>query len=119
MAVVAAIGRGRYKEMVRAMEQANLEPIVIEDLVKFGQDQGFEQGLERGREEGLERGREEGSIANARSSLLEVFEARGITLGADERARIDAEPSLDRLRAWFRRALTAASAAEALSDEPR
>ncbi len=32
MAVVAAAMRGRYKSMVRAMEQANLQPAVVEDL---------------------------------------------------------------------------------------
>lgn len=30
--------------MVAAMEQANLEPVVIEDLVKFGEDRGFDRG---------------------------------------------------------------------------
>lgn len=31
--------------MVTAMEQANLEPVVIEDLVKLGEDRGFDRGL--------------------------------------------------------------------------
>jgi hypothetical protein len=40
MAVMAAAMRKRYKVMVAAMEQANLEPVIIEDLVKFGKDMG-------------------------------------------------------------------------------
>jgi hypothetical protein len=32
---------------VAAMEQANLEPIIIEDLVKFGEDRGVERVYER------------------------------------------------------------------------
>jgi hypothetical protein len=40
MAVVAAAMRKRYESMVTAMEQANLEPVIIEDLVKFGEDRG-------------------------------------------------------------------------------
>jgi hypothetical protein len=47
MAVVAALVRNRYDAMVSAMEQANLEPIIIEDLVKFGEDRGFDRGVDR------------------------------------------------------------------------
>ena len=31
------------------MEQANLEPVIIEDLVKFGEDRGYERGREEER----------------------------------------------------------------------
>jgi hypothetical protein len=59
MAVVAAAMRKRYESMVTAMEQANLEPVVIEDLVKFGEDRGygrgFDRGFDRGRAETMER----------------------------------------------------------------
>jgi hypothetical protein len=47
MAVVAAAMRKRYDAMVSAMEQANLEPVIIEDLVKFGEDRGFDRGVDR------------------------------------------------------------------------
>lgn len=43
MAVVAAAMRKRYESMVTAMEQANLEPVIIEDLVKFGEDRGYDR----------------------------------------------------------------------------
>jgi hypothetical protein len=41
--------RWRYDAMVTAMDQANLEPIIIEDLVKFGEDRGFDRGFDKGR----------------------------------------------------------------------
>lgn len=47
MAVVAAAKRGRYYAMVSAMEQANLEPVIIEDLVNFGEDRGVDRSFER------------------------------------------------------------------------
>jgi hypothetical protein len=44
LAVVAAAMRKPYESMVAAMEQANLQPVVIEDLVKFGEDRGYDRG---------------------------------------------------------------------------
>jgi len=32
-----------HEAMVTAMERANLEPVVIEDLVKFGEDRGYDR----------------------------------------------------------------------------
>ena len=52
--------RGRYKSMVRAMEEVNLEPVVIEDLVKFGEDRGLKKGMRRGLKKGLEQGHRAG-----------------------------------------------------------
>jgi hypothetical protein len=40
MAVIAAAMAGRYESMVAAMEHAQMEPVLIEDLVKFGEDRG-------------------------------------------------------------------------------
>lgn len=50
VAVVAARAQSwyRYKEMVMAMEQQHLEPVIIEDLVKIGEDIGFDRGFDRG-----------------------------------------------------------------------
>ncbi len=53
MAVVAAAMVGRYDAMVTAMSDAGIEPVIIEDLVRFGEDRGLEKGLERGLEKGL------------------------------------------------------------------
>ena len=94
MAVVAAAMRGRYESMVKAMEQANLEPVIIEDLVKFGED----------------RGRLEGE----RSTLRRVLALRKLGLKPDGEARIDACTDLATLQRWLDQAVLAASADEAL-----
>lgn len=122
MAVVAAASRGRYKEMVAAMERAKLEPVIVEDLVRFGMEQGFEEGQEKGREQGREQGRQEGRqegreqgrLEMARQALLDVLDALGVALDGEQRARVEAEPSPDRLREWLRRAPAVGSAAELL-----
>jgi hypothetical protein len=48
MAVVASMMQGRYESMTKALEEMNMEPIIIEDFVKFGEDRGFEKGIETG-----------------------------------------------------------------------
>jgi hypothetical protein len=89
--------------MMGAMNEISMEPVIIDDLVAFGEDIGFERGIKTGRLEGI------------REALLTTFEARGIELGEPERARILEEPSMARLRAWLRRAFTAGSASELFS----
>ncbi|MBK9259138.1 MAG: hypothetical protein IPM54_04820 [Polyangiaceae bacterium] len=39
--------RKRYDAMVAAMERAHLEPVIIEDLVKFGEDRGEDRACIR------------------------------------------------------------------------
>lgn len=107
MAAVVARLQGRYKEMVNATERARVEPVIIEDLVKIGEDIGYEKGLEHGREQGR--------TALLRT-LLDILETRSIPLTAGDRARLDREESIERLQRWTRRALTARSAADVLSD---
>lgn len=106
MAVVAAAMRGRYEFMVTAMEQANLEPVIIEDLVKFGEDRGYE----RGRLEGEERGR----LEEERATLRRVLALRKLGLKADGEARINACMDLATLQRWLDQAVLAATADEAL-----
>jgi len=48
VAVVAALVQNRYDAMVNAMEQLQMEPIIIEDLVKFGEDRGYVRGVDHG-----------------------------------------------------------------------
>ena len=110
MAVVAAAMRGRYKSMVRAMEQANLEPVVIEDLVKFGEDRGRKKGLKKGLEQGLERGRR----AEERETLRRVLALRKLSPSPEQEQQIDACTDLATLRRWLDQAIFAESAAEAL-----
>ena len=98
MAVVAAAMRGRYESMVTAMEQANLGPVIIEDLVKFGEDRGYERGR----------------LEEERATLRRVLALRKLTLKADGEARIDACADLATLQRWLDQAVLAASADEAL-----
>ena len=94
--------------MISAMQQEELEPPIIEDLVRFGR----ERGIEIGRDQGIEIGRDQGRHQEARDNLLEILELRGLTLAAEERARIESEMSLEQLRAWLRRAVRAGSIGE-------
>jgi hypothetical protein len=101
MAVVAAMMQGRYESMAKALDEMNMEPIIIEDLVKFGEDRGFEKGIEKG----IEKGR----LEMAREMLLATLEIRGIVIDEAARTSILTEPSMDQLREWCRRALTESS----------
>jgi hypothetical protein len=124
VAVAAAGARGRYHATIEAMHESGLEPAMIEDLVRLGRDLGLGDGLlkgiERGRAEGIERGRaegmDEGRCEMAREALIVSLEARRIALEPKARAVIASEKSLDRLREWLRRAATATSLADVLSD---
>ncbi|MBI2897557.1 MAG: hypothetical protein HYY06_28625 [Deltaproteobacteria bacterium] len=99
MAAVAAALHGRYPQMVQAMKTEGLEPIVIvEDLVLYGMDQGYERGIR----EGVERGIREGRAAMARSMIIDALAERGIDLDEAQRSRIDSETDPDRLREWLR-----------------
>jgi hypothetical protein len=107
MAAVAALvySPTRFRAMVNAMDDAKMEPVIIEDLVKYGEDLGLERGLERGRLEAM------------RAGVLDVLDARGIAISDVERERIAVETSLERLRAWHRRAVTAAAVADVFGGE--
>lgn len=110
MAVVAAAMRGRYKPMVMAMEDANMEPVIIEDLVKFGEDRGMKRGLKKG----LKKGIEEGMQVEERRSLRRVLALRKIALSPQQESQIDACKDLETLRRWLDQAIFAESAADAL-----
>ena len=94
--------------MLDAMERNGQEPILIEDLIKIGRDDGFEAGLEKG----LEAGRR----STLREGIAMVLEARGIALDDAQRARIAAELDVDRLSAWMRRAALAPDARALFED---
>jgi hypothetical protein len=86
MAVVCAATQGRYRAMVNAMASEGLEPVIIEDLVKFGEDRGIEKGLKRG----LKKGREKGLEQGLRVAVADLCELLGIKLGVARRARLEA-----------------------------
>jgi hypothetical protein len=98
MAVVAALMSERYKSMVSAMEQVNLEPVIIEDLVKFGEHRGLKRGKR----------------LYARSSLRRVLALRKLELSAEQEQQIAACKDLETLQRWLDQAIFAESAAEAL-----
>jgi hypothetical protein len=96
MAVVCAATQGRYDAMLRAMSTVGVERIVIEDLVKFGEDRGLEQGLQQGLIQGEGR------------TLLKLLALRfgPVAPEVEARVRSAAEAQLDQ---WVERVLTAAS----------
>jgi len=59
-------------------------------------------------------GQRGGQLHEARAMLRTLFEQRGLALSADLDARLDARVDLATLHRWFRAAVTAPSAAEAL-----
>jgi hypothetical protein len=117
MTVVSARmhSRRRCETMLGAMEWNDQEPVLIEDLIKIGQDDGFEKGLEKGLERGLEEGFAKG-LGALRATLTAVLDARGLSLDDVQRARIAAEHDFERLSSWIRRAAIAKDTGSVLSD---
>ncbi len=66
------------------------------------------------REEGVEQGVAEGEALEAARSVLAACEARGWTLPEETKKRVLACKDVSQSRAWLRRAITAASAEDAL-----
>jgi hypothetical protein len=121
--------------MIKAMSESDLEPIVIEDLVRFGEDRGFEKGLQQGRVQGIEQGRVQGieqgrvqgieqgraqgieqgraeALQELRLALLELMSERGLGPSFDERAIVEGETERATLRKWLVRAARANSVRE-------
>jgi hypothetical protein len=109
MAVIAALSKGRYEVMTRAMAAAGVEPVIIEDLVFFGEDRGEARGLVKGEAKGLAKGQAK--------AVLQVAELRGLSLTEQQRARVLACTELPTLEAWLTRAVTAATAEDILRDD--
>jgi hypothetical protein len=92
MAVVCAMTQGRYDAMLVAMDTVGVERIVIEDLVKFGED----------------RGRAQGRLEGEAKMLLRQLERRFGPLVEDVTERVRSAPEAE-LEKWFDRVLTATS----------
>lgn len=99
LAGMAATLTGRHAALVRAMERANMQPVIIEDLVDYGYDLGLQAVIERGMER----------------AILELADARQLSVTDAERETILAQRDVETLRAWLRRMVTAASVAEAIA----
>jgi 2-phospho-L-lactate transferase/gluconeogenesis factor (CofD/UPF0052 family) len=85
--------------------------------IRARQRQLIEWGLEtvpEAREKVKGEGRVEGHLEEARKMLRRVLKARGLTLPADDDARIDACDVLDTLERWVDQATVAASSTDAL-----
>jgi hypothetical protein len=128
MAAVAARSHSkeRYHAMVRAMEHAGVRSVIIEDLLKIGEEfgiekglqqgieRGIEKGLQQGIERGIEKGIEEGRLAEGRRSVLRLLEGRGLPLSERQRQQIETCAEKSVLERWFQQAITATSADDAL-----
>ena len=64
---------------------------------------------------GLAEGRAEGRAEHARESVLAVLDARGLNAADSDRQRILASTDLNELKAWLRKAATAASVSDLFS----
>src|SRR6185503_4805976 len=82
MATVAAILHGRYDPMVQAMRAEGVEPVLVEDLVRYGEDIGFARGL--------------------RVAIFDAVAGRERVIDEAQRRRIETETDPERLRAWLR-----------------
>jgi len=109
MAVITALSKGRYDAMTRAMAGAGMEPIIIEDLVFFGEDRGEARGIVKGEAMGLAKGQAK--------AVLHVAELRGIALSDAQQERVLSCTDLPTLEAWLTRAVTAATAEDILRDD--
>lgn len=83
------------------MNAQGVEAVIIEDLVRIGEDIGMEKGMEKGLVQGLKRG--------LLTGLLDLCDVLGLPVDAQRRAELDAMdvPELEALakrlkttRAW-------------------
>jgi hypothetical protein len=102
MAAVAARARSekRYHAMVRVMEEAGVQSVIIEDLIHIGEEFGFSRGLD------------EGKVTEARRAVERVLRRRNLPVTEAQAAQLAACKDLDILERWLDLAITAASAAE-------
>ncbi|HLL05290.1 MAG TPA: hypothetical protein VK539_32270 [Myxococcaceae bacterium] len=73
-----------------------------------GHQEGLQEGLQEGRQEGLQEGLQRGEV----EALLEVLDARGLTVDEAARERIKACSELPQLKLWLRKAVTVQSVRE-------
>jgi len=101
VAVVAAAAQNRYDAMVAAMEQMHMEPVMIEDLVRIGEERGEERGEKQARIrmcEGIITKRLRRPLtAEERLVLVKRVDA----MSGDELNTMLAWPQNDALEAWL------------------
>ena len=101
MAVTTAATRGRYHAMIHAMSDANVEPVIIEDLVYIGEDIGIAKG----------------ELVGLAKALLQVASLRGLALSDAQRGRVVECADAATLERWHARAVTALRADDIFADE--
>ncbi len=78
--------------MMEAMNRAGVESIIIEDLVKIGEDFGFERGFAEGEAtgeaRGEARGEAKGEAKGLRGAVLDLCEAYGVQVSEAQRAQL-------------------------------
>jgi predicted transposase/invertase (TIGR01784 family) len=121
----------RYPEpllqrVLRTIERSHLSPheaFLLKEEAQWdsakreARGEGKEEGLREGKEEGLREGKEEGLREGKAAALLTVLAARGLAIDGPTRGRIEGCDEPARLDRWLARALTAASAREAVDDD--
>jgi len=84
-----------------------------EDIVNAAEElieQGRAEGIAKGRAEGITKGRAEGmarAMDALRKAIVASLVARGVSLGAHARARVETCADVDTLQVWLGRAVTA------------
>jgi hypothetical protein len=116
MAAVAAHTRGRYPSLMAAMERAKMEPVIIQDLVDIGYDQGLAEGIERGIEQGIEQGIARGRAEESARAVVAVLQARGLLVSEAFSARLRGCTDLATLERWLQRAVTVARAEDVFEE---
>jgi hypothetical protein len=79
-------------------------------------DPNVQQLIREWKDEGHAEGHAEGRAEEARSLLYEVLALRSFPMTSDVRARIDGEPDVARLEAWFKAAVTAGAIGDVFRD---
>jgi flagellar biosynthesis/type III secretory pathway protein FliH len=105
-ALVVAHGEGRAEGLREGKEEG----------LREGKEEGLREGEAKGLREGEAKGLREGEARGKAAALLTVLAARGLAVDDEARGRIEACTDVARLDRWLARALTAASAREALDD---
>ena len=90
----------------RAPAAESITMTIAEQLRAEGKAQGVAQGVAQGKALGVV----EGELRRAGTSILTVLEARGLSVSAEVRARIEGCQDLEVLQHWLTRAATATSA---------
>ena len=84
------------------------------DFARKFYGQGLQKGHQDGRQEGLQKGQQQGEAL----ALLEVLDARGLSVSAMARRRILACTNLAQLKRWLRRAVTVTATNELFGPRP-